>query len=396
MCSCLLHRGLSSSSLVLHGPTMRSAGRLSSRTITLLACAVLWHRVTPSAIGERQSQYQKDAANSIKDHSLAQENHTGEKVNENQSVLSENKSNNFIGAKDAGEYSNVDVNKKIFDDSRYAGGQVYNQDAGENVHGVAQKKGHKKGHHNTGFRNSYHKDESSNNSSYFDEYNDEADQSNYQNGRGRYGNEASKRYDNRKEDGIHHLQDNSRRGNYDRRGDSDSRNIDHQDYDRKRYLADRRDHNQSQRGQGYSGRDREFAHADAAPYNVHGYNSYPPRPHPDDYRRRYYDEPRPVNIPPPPPPPPHPLPPSGPHGELRRHDLESRRQTITIYEDPRLGGAYPEGGIVGPDPSGFVQLEVRPSHQRFQRYDNHYDPRRDWGVNRRSDINPLVFNYNRY
>lgn len=361
--------------------------------MTFLVCTLLFHRVTPSAIGDqRQHQYQKDAANNINGHSLIQENHQGDKINENQSVLSDNKSNNFVGAKDEGHYSNVDVDKKLFDDRKYAGGQTFNQDSGETVHGIAQKKGHKKGHHNTGFRNSYHKDESSNNSSYFDDYNDEADQSNSQNGRGRFGNEANKRYDNRKEDGIHHLQDNSRRGSYDRRGGTDARNADRQDYDRKRYQGDRRDYNQMQRGQGYDGRDREFTRTEAAPYNHggHAYEDYPPR-YPE-YRRGYYEEARPVHLPHPPPPP---VPVPG-HGELRRHDLgEVRRQTITIYEDPRITDSFRDREVLNEDP-GFVQLDVRPGHQRFQRYDNYYEPRRDWGVNRRSDINPLVFNYNRY
>lgn len=348
------------------------------KTVLILVCALFCHRASPSTIGEQsQSQYAKDVSNNLNGQSFSQENHNAEKVSDNQNSLSENKNNQFVGAKDSGHYVNQDVNKKIFDDNKFLSGQHYNQDAGEKVLGVAQKKGHKKGHHNTGFRNSYHKDESSNNSSYFDDYNDEADQSRIQNGRGRYGNEAEKRYDTRKEDGVRHLQDNSKRGNYDRQAGTDARNENHRDIDRKYYQGDRRDLTQNQRGQSYGGRDREFAHAEAAPHYHGGYYerplNYAQRLYPEP-RRSFYDRP--------------PLVPE----DLRRPD-DFHRQTITIYEDPRYANPYSQD--VQRDNSEFVHLDVRPGSQRFQRYENYYEPR-DWGVNRRSEINPLVFNYNRY
>lgn len=373
---------------------MARGSEMFTTGVLLLVCALLSKGVSPHALGpaviigeHEESLREKEAANHLKAQSFDQQNHHGDKVNENQNSLTDNKSNQFVGAKDSGHYNNQDADKKVFDESKYQGGQNFNHDSGERVSGIAQKKGHKKGHHNAGFHNSYHKDETSNNSSYFDDASDENDESNYQNGRGRFGNESGNKYSTRKEDGRKHIQDNARNGNYDRRGGHDSRNAEHRDYDRKRYQDDRRDALQNQKAQSYAGKNRGYSHAEQAP-QYHSGPSYYDGP---EYRPSgghhggYHDE---------------------PHHSLRRSDYSEgrdrdRSQTITIYEDPRIDDPYNgKGALRGPaGESERVRLDVRPGGRRYQRYDSYYEPpraRKDWGVNRRSDINPLVFNYNKY
>lgn len=72
-----------------------------------------------------------------------------------------------------GRYGEVTAKKQDhIDQNQYNKGNFY-QNGGGDVADHELKTGHKKGHHKTGFHNSYHKDEHGSNSSFFDDGSDE-------------------------------------------------------------------------------------------------------------------------------------------------------------------------------------------------------------------------------
>ncbi|XP_072384895.1 uncharacterized protein [Diabrotica undecimpunctata] len=74
---------------------------------------------------------------------------------------------------DSGFYTNVDGEKKVYEDGKeYQGGQHYNKE-GKSGEEKTAKQGHKKGHKIKSFKNSHHKDESGKSEEYYDEAHDE-------------------------------------------------------------------------------------------------------------------------------------------------------------------------------------------------------------------------------
>lgn len=81
-------------------------------------------------------------------------------------------------------YGEQSANKKAHLDSNNFQNENFHQNGADNAGNSDSKIAHHKGHHKSGFSNSYHKDESGSNSSFFDDGSDEGDQVERKNYRG--------------------------------------------------------------------------------------------------------------------------------------------------------------------------------------------------------------------
>lgn len=80
---------------------------------------------------------------------------------------------NHINAANSGRYGEISANKQDnVNQNQFNKGTFY-QSGGGDVTDHELKSQHKKGHHKTGFHNSYHKDEQGSNSSFYDDGSDE-------------------------------------------------------------------------------------------------------------------------------------------------------------------------------------------------------------------------------
>ncbi|CAH1159663.1 unnamed protein product [Phaedon cochleariae] len=244
----------------------------------------------------------------------------------------------YLSSVDSGRYGEEsDKRKDHLDQNSYDKGSFY-QNGGGDVSDFADKKAHKKGHHKSGFQNSYHKDEQGSNSSYFDDGNDEGDEYVYKTHKGSYG-DAEK--DNRRggnTDASHYSNEGGKRGQYDNAGKFEKDLGNRQTYNRNKYNNDREDANRRNLANAYGsgGRYNEEKYVERRPY----YNN----PYEDPYYNSYnrYNE-----------------------GYPKKH--------ITIYEDPRYDGrlSYKNSNRYGDD---YVELDVRPPyrdayHDRRPSYD---------------------------
>lgn len=89
--------------------------------------------------------------------------------------------------KDGGKYDEESGKKQEHTDEGSYADKKYHQQGGETLADYGKKEAHKKGHHHSGFRNSYHKDETGSNSSFFDDAEDQGDQLMRHQSRGQYG-----------------------------------------------------------------------------------------------------------------------------------------------------------------------------------------------------------------
>nr|CAH7764654.1 unnamed protein product [Callosobruchus chinensis] len=248
------------------------------------------------------------------------------------------------------------------------------QNGGGLITDIENKRAHKKGHHNSGFRNTYHKDETGSNSSFFDDGGDEGDEYVRKAQHGQYGdilqanqrgsNLASKNYANNAAEqssydkGQHGSQEQGRKGNF----------------GRNQYYDDKEHANAANAAKAYG----EAGRYDQEQYAVKPYPVYPvlPAPHPLPHPPVLVHHPLPVQdaVGPPVAPQLAPLPPpSLPHQGSRK---------ITIYEDPRYVQQAPfrQYDNYG-DHGDYVELDVRPplpppvsGRQRYdQRGPPHYD-----------------------
>lgn len=85
---------------------------------------------------------------------------------------------------DAGNFAEENGQRKDHLDQSHLNKEQFFQNGGGSLSDVGNKIAHKKGHHKSGFSNSYHKDEQGSNSSFFDDAADEGDQYMYRTQKG--------------------------------------------------------------------------------------------------------------------------------------------------------------------------------------------------------------------
>lgn len=123
-----------------------------------------------------------------------------------------------VGNQDTGRYSHgLADNKQILQENDFLKDNFYRQGAG-GLSSIDHQLGEKIGHHNTGFTNSYHKDETGSKSNYYD-VSDNLGNKFLQNAQqGLYGDIASSKNRNANFDGGRYHQGDSRFGLYDNQG----------------------------------------------------------------------------------------------------------------------------------------------------------------------------------
>lgn len=243
-----------------------------------------------------------------------------------------------VSGHDSGSFNHENAHKNKEESSGQRGEEKFHQQNYDSVNKNGRKGGHKKGNHKSGFHNTYHKDESENKSSYYEDSDDEGGHFEYnsRNGAGAQngGNRFKETYDNGKYDNKH----DNKKGSYDVNGYHGNEQANKQAYDQKNYYNDRRDqrnsnigNSQAESGKNYHG---EHIHKDV-PYNYYRdpINNYYRDPY---YREPYYREPF-----------------------YRRYEP---KKTITVYEDPRIYNQR-----------GYLDYQ-RPYHERpfDRRYDSGY------------------------
>ncbi|KAJ2950476.1 hypothetical protein O0L34_g8720 [Tuta absoluta] len=411
---------------------------------SLTFCVILLNAgISASVVKEALEEHLKDAAHNEGAESIKHEKAKGDKVHQIESTLNDSHKNQYSKANDEGKYVNKEHDLKSNSETDNYDGHNSKQDKAEDSTTNGFKRGHKKGHHKQGFQNSYHKDESQNKSTFFDDFNDEGDQAAYKSRLNSYDNAGARKYQGSNRKGQEHLRDNYQGGGYNRYGDHGVKHAGHQDYGKNYYLDD----------------------------NLHHDKLYDDR---NIYDRNKIHDRRQYHVPPPPLPPPvyRPLPPpeesgwdwskwentrrgggweqpgwdrsggwdrdGGWEGDYGgpgyyddrgfRHDggygygpnhgygygyesrtapvaqvpknapvVAHRKQTITIYEDPRYDGK--DKGKLRREEGDYLELEYKPSRQRYAEYDDTYyksnPSNREAGGVQASKINKLVYNYRR-
>jgi hypothetical protein len=186
---------------------------------------------------------------------------------------------------DQGYYGDVSAVKSGYDDGRaYHGGQNYGQQ-GRNTQSFGTRGGHKKGHHTTGFTNSYHKDESGKKSEFFDSLNDEGDHYNYKGEDDGYSRHGTDAYRGGHQGSAYATDARGKQGHYgagsaleDSRGSKGDYGR-QEYYDRQADYAQKAGHDASRRGGGYydGGAKHSLAggHATAGFYGGGGHHAAP-------------------------------------------------------------------------------------------------------------------------
>ncbi|CAK1551910.1 unnamed protein product [Leptosia nina] len=403
--------------------------RLSKRIILLACFLLVTSRVGASVINDGLEEHLKDVAHNEAAEVIKLEKQKGDKDHHIESIINDNHSNEHSKTTDDLKYVKKDHETKAASENDEYGGSNVKQDKQEDSHTDGYKRGHKKGHHKQGFQNSYHKDESSNKSTYFDDFNDEGDQAAYKSKLNSYDNRDGRNYKGSHNNGHEYLRDHYRGGGHNRYGDVGNKRRAYQDHGKNHYLNDlenynkyRNGHNTYDRGNVYNRHEYKphVPHHDpswdwqqwndrrAQPgweerpdwdrrswgtdysgpgYYDHGirHDSYGPN---TGYGYRYGESQNkpvaeiPVNIP------------QEPSAEVPANApiVARRKQTITIYEDPRYSGK--DGGQLRREEGDYIQLDIKPSTRQYSSYDDTYYnlPVRDAEA---SSINRLVYNYRR-
>ncbi|KAF7285048.1 uncharacterized protein LOC143192607 [Rhynchophorus ferrugineus] len=217
--------------------------------------------------------------------------------------FNQNGQSKFSAAKDAGRYGEHLANKNAFLDTNDYNKDNFHQQGGEQAGNFGSKVAHKKGHHKSGFQNTYHKDESGSNSSYFDDGSDEGDESVNKRYRGSYGDAGQNHHNGGKYNAHDFANDQGRQGFYDNEGKYLNDHNNRQGFNRNHYYNNKEDYGRRNAGNNYRGNDRyaEEKYVD----RPHYYQSHP-QPHP------YYQ-----------------------NQAYRKATHLPQKPHITVYEDPR-------------------------------------------------------------
>ncbi|XP_072942060.1 uncharacterized protein [Epargyreus clarus] len=378
----------------------------------LCLCVILLSvHVRTSFIKDALEDHHKDIDHNESAESVKHDKQKGEKFHQIDSHVDDKHTNQHSKANDEAKYLKKDHDSKSSSDSDSYGGYNDQKDKSEDSHTNGFKKGHKKGHHKQGFQNSYHKDESSNKSTYFDDFNDEEDQAGYNSRQNSHDNQGNRKYQGAHNNGQEYLRNNYRNGGYNRHGDTGNRQQGHQDYGRKHYLDDTENYNKFRNDHGSHARDHIRDHHQFQAPQTHepqwdwqrwddrrrwerpGWNKdYGGPGYYDDYGTRHdggygygpnhgygygYGESRQTGVT------------QIPNTPIVAH----RKQTITIYEDPRYTGE--DGGQLRREDGDYIQLDYQPSSHRYASYDTYYNAPSRTGAES-SKINKLVYNYRRH
>ncbi|XP_047546061.1 GATA zinc finger domain-containing protein 14-like [Vanessa atalanta] len=383
---------------------------------------LLTTRVNASVIKDALEEHLKDISHNEELESIKLEKDKAVKDHHVDSEIKDTHSNHYSKANEDTKYLKNDHESKISSENDAYGGYNNKQDKSEDNQSDGFKRGHKKGHHKQGFQNSYHKDESSNKSTYFDDINDEGDQSGYHSRLNKYDNDGRRSYEGSHNNGQEYLRNNYRNGGSNQFGDVGNKHLNHHDYGNKYYLDNSENYNKYRKG--HDSYDRGKLH-DRHEYQVPHHNRDPgwdwqnwnnnrrdwdssgwdrnPGWKRDYSGPGYYDD--------------HGIRHDGGYGYGPNHGygyrygesradpvaerpinapvVAHRKQTITIYEDPRYAGS--EKGQLRREEGGYVELDYQPSSRRYASYDDTYYsvPIREKGAET-SKINKLVYNYRRH
>ncbi|CAH0721586.1 unnamed protein product, partial [Brenthis ino] len=281
-----------------------------------------------------------------------------------------------------------------------------------------ETKGIQEGHQKQGFQNSYHKDESSNKSTFFDDFNDEGDQAGYNSKLNKHDNNGERSYEGSHNNGQEYLRNNFQGGGSNKYGDIGNKHANYQDYGKKYYVDNSENYNKYRNGHGSydRGKIHDRHHYQAPP--VHQDFDWQDWNHRRDWERPgwdrsrgwetdyggpgYYDD--------------HGIRHDGGYGYGPNHGygyrygesraepvaevpvntpvVAQRKQTITIYEDPRYSSS--EKGQMRREQGDYIELDFQPSSHRYASYDDTYYslPSREKSAES-SKINKLVYNYRR-
>lgn len=202
---------------------------------------------------------------------------------------------NKIVGQDSGNYSQENSQKNNHQNSAEKQGQNFHQQNFDSLNKFGRRGGHKKGHHKSGYSTSYHKDESENNSSYFDDSDDEGGHIVYDSRNNAGSQNSADRFRNSYDRGQIDNRQNNRKGFYDVGRIYDNQQADRNSYNDRQYYNDRKDKSHSNIDNNRGEVDRNYEER--------------------IYRNPYYP----------------------------RYNRYEPRKTITIYEDPRVfDKAYPE------------------------------------------------------
>lgn len=241
----------------------------------------------------------------------------------------------YVSSEDSGQYvQQLADNKQHIKESAF-NDEKFRKEGGESIENIGKKAGHKKGHHKSGFRNSYHKEENGSQSSYYDDSDDQGGEYLLNKKHGAYSDDSSSKNSGSYLDGSKYLNDNSRSGAYNNEGlyHKDLGNA--QNYDQRKYLDDRGIHGHSDEGNRFG---------ESGQYIAQNYHA---SPHGYINSDHYYPE------------------------DPYYADYSAPKRTITVYEDPRVYDYedYPEYYRNG-DSVGL--LVKRPIDRRYYEDDNIY------------------------
>ncbi|KAJ8945064.1 hypothetical protein NQ318_005244, partial [Aromia moschata] len=243
-----------------------------------------------------------------------------------------------VASTDSGHYGEENGIKKDHLDQNQINKEQFFRQGGGAVSDFGNKLAHKKGHHKSGFQNSYHKDEQGSNSSFFDDSEDLGDQYVYKTNKGTYGNMGHDRHLGHTLDNSHYANEGAKRGLYDTAGAYDKDYGVRQNHRRNNY---------------YDGREEAGRRNAAANYGEGGRFQ----------EERYLDRPY------------HPVAPPLYVDQYPKPPMHRKR--ITIYEDPRYsrGAPYPHPHAPPHHPryaDDLVDLDIRPGGSRYDRRPPHY------------------------
>lgn len=254
----------------------------------------------------------------------------------------------LASALDQGSYGHENQDKKLSHEQGSFADKKYHDNHGGSESNFGKKLGHKKGHHKSGFHNTYHKDESGSNSSYWDDSNDEAEAYENDNRRGAYGDVSSRQNQGGFQDGSSYLNHNGRQGNFKKAGQYEKDVGNRKNYNQGQYYDNNQRFGKSNAANAYGehGRREQEKIYTKPYYNVGGY-------YPEDryYQKPYYE---------------------------KAHYASPQKRVITVYEDPRYYEKGYEFESYNPGyNSDSVRLDMRPPLElsRFESvpyYDDYY------------------------
>lgn len=240
-----------------------------------------------------------------------------------------------VQAQDQGKYNEENAQKNIHNNQKGFIDDKFHQNAGGAVADVNEKSANKKGHHNSGYTKSFHKDESASSSSYYDDADDEQNKFQQNNHKNLYADAGQHSQAGSDFDDMRYAQNQGKNGYYNNAGNYDRNSANRKDFDNNNYYDSKENAGRRNAAKAYGGGGRY--------YDEEQYLHKPLYYHQDDY---YHHRPK---------------------------------KTITIYEDPRYyGGGYEKS--YPPQQDDYIQLEVkRPprdynvrSYDRRPSYDYYY------------------------